>query len=127
MADKAAVRALIERYCHAMNTDDRATWLDCFAPDAYREDPVGTPAQRGHDEIGAAYDANHVPVTLSLTQDPLVIGNEVLAFLTVVADMDGRQMTLPRIVDHIVLTDDGTRFRSLRAFFDFAELVPVNP
>ena len=127
MADKAAVRALIERYCTAMNTGDRATWLDCFAPDAYREDPVGTRPQRGHAEIGAAYDENHVPVTLSLTQDPLVVGDEVIAFLTVIAEMDGTTMTLPRIVDHIVLTEDGTRFRSLRAFFDFAELVPFNP
>ena len=32
-------------------------------------------------------------------------------------------MTLPRIVDHIVLTEDGTQFQSLRAFFDFAEMV----
>jgi hypothetical protein len=63
---------------------------------------------------------------LSLTQEPLVVGNEVIAFLTVVALMDGRRMTLPRIVDHIVLTDDGARFQSLRAFFDFAELVPVS-
>jgi steroid delta-isomerase len=126
MADKAAVRALIERYCTAMNTGDRATWLDCFAADAYREDPVGTPPQRGHDEIGAAYDENHVPVTLSLTQDPLVVGDEVIAFLTVVAEMDGQTMTLPRIVDHIVLTDDGARFASLRAFFDYAELVPAS-
>jgi steroid delta-isomerase len=126
MADKETVRALLERYCASMNSGDRATWLDCFAPDAYREDPVGTPPQRGHDEIGAAYDENHVPVTLSLTQDPLVVGNEVIAFLTVVALMDGQKMTLPRIVDHIVLTDDGARFQSLRAFFDFAELVPLS-
>lgn len=126
MADKETVRALLERYCASMNSGDRATWLDCFAPDAYREDPVGTPPQRGHAEIGAAYDENHVPVTLSLTQDPLVVGGEVIAFLTVVALMDGQKMTLPRIVDHIVLTDDGTRFQSLRAFFDFAELVPLS-
>ena len=31
---------------------------------------------------------------------------------------------LPRIVDHIVLTDAGTHFQRLRAFFDYAELAP---
>ena len=34
-------------------------------------------------------------------------------------------MTIPRIIDHIVLTDDGLRFQSLRAFFDYAEMVPL--
>ena len=33
MADKEAVRTLLERYCTSMNSGDRATWLDCFAPD----------------------------------------------------------------------------------------------
>jgi len=33
-------------------------------------------------------------------------------------------MHLPRIVDHIVLSDDGTRIQRLRAFFDYAELRP---
>jgi hypothetical protein len=48
----------------------------------------------------------------------------VLAFFAVDADMDGATMHLPRIVDHIVLTDDGTKFQRLRAFFDYAELAP---
>jgi steroid delta-isomerase len=125
MATKDDVRALLERYCSAMNTHDREPWLDCFADDAVREDPVGTAPEVGREAIGAAFDANHIKVTLSVTDDPLVIGREVLAFFTVVADMDGQMMTLPRIVDHIVLTEDGTRFQSLRAFFDFAELVPL--
>ena len=53
-----------------------------------------------------------------------MIGNEVLGFFRVDAVMDGQQMELPRIIDHIVLTDDGERIMSLRAFFDFAELRP---
>jgi hypothetical protein len=34
-------------------------------------------------------------------------------------------MLLPRIIDHIMLTEDGTRIQSLRAFFDYAEMVPA--
>lgn len=125
MATKEDVRALLERYCAAMNAGEREAWLDCFADDAYREDPVGTPPAVGRAELAVAFDENHIPVTLSLTQDPLIVGDEVIAFFTVTAEMDGGTMCLPRIVDHIVLTADGRRFQRLRAFFDYAELVPV--
>ena len=118
------VRALLERYAGAMNARDRATWIDCFADDAVQEDPVGTPPNIGRDAIAAFFDANDVPVTLRITADPIVIGDEVLAFFDVLAEIDGTTMTLPRIVDHIRLTPDGSRFASLRAFFDYAELRP---
>ena len=125
MATKDEVRALLQRYCDAMNGRDREAWLDCFADDAVQEDPVGTPPNVGREAIGRFFDANEVPVTLSLTDDPLVLGDEVLAFLRVEADMGGQQMTIPRIVDHIVLTADGARFKSLRAFFDYDEMRPA--
>lgn len=125
MATKDAVRALLERYCRAMSERRREDWLDCFADDAVQEDPVGAPANVGRDALGRFFDANEIPVTLAVTDDPLVLGSEVLAFFAVVADMEGRLMTIPRIIDHIVLTDDGSRIRSLRAFFDYAEMVPV--
>ena len=125
MANKESVRSLLERYCAAMSERRREDWLDCFADDAVQEDPVGTPANVGRAAIGRFFDANEVPVTLTLTSDPLVVGREVLAFFQVVAQMDGKQMLLPRIIDHIVLTEDGTRIQSLRAFFDYAEMVPA--
>ena len=64
-------------------------------------------------------------VTLTVTDDPIVLGDEVVAFFAVQVVLGDQPYRLPRIVDHIVLTEDGTRFRSLRAFFDPAELVPV--
>jgi steroid delta-isomerase len=127
MATTQDVRTLLERYAAAMSTRDRETWLDCFADDAVQEDPVGTPPNVGRAAIGGFFDANDIALTLRVTDDPLVLGNEVLAFFDVVADMDGTTMRLPRIIDHIVLTPDGTRFASLRAFFDYAELVPDDP
>lgn len=125
MPTKDEVRALLERYCDAMSAHRREDWLDCFADDAVQEDPVGSEPNVGRETIGRFFDANDVPVTLSITDDPLVIGREVLAFFKVVAEMDGQKMTIPRIVDHIVLTEDGTRFQSLRAFFDYGELAPL--
>jgi steroid delta-isomerase len=125
MPTKDDVRALLERYCAAMNGREREAWLDCFADDAVQEDPVGTPPNVGRAAIATFFDANDVKVTLSVTQDPLVLGHEVIAFFKVTAEIEGQMMTLPRIIDHIVLTEDGSRFQSLRAFFDFAELVPL--
>ncbi len=124
MPEKAEVRALLERYCAAMSERRREDWLDCFADDAVQEDPVGAPVNVGREALARFFDANEVELTLSLTDDPLVVGNEVIAFMKVVADMDGQMMTIPRIVDHIVLTDDGARIASLRAFFDYSEMVP---
>ena len=125
MPDKAEVRALLQRYCDAMNEGRRDDWLDCFADDAVQEDPVGAPVNVGREALGRFFDANEIPVTLSITDDPLIVGDEVLAFLRVEAEMEGGRMTIPRIVDHVVLTEDGTRFRSLRAFFDYGEMVPA--
>ena len=126
MPDKAEVRALLQRYCDAMNEGRRDDWLDCFADDALQEDPVGAPLNVGREALARFFDANEVPVTLSITDDPLIVGDEVLAFFRVDADMGGQRMTIPRIVDHVVLTEDGSRFRSLRAFFDYAEMVPAD-
>ncbi len=126
MPTKAEVKTLLQRYCAAMSERRRDDWLECFADDAVQEDPVGTSPNIGREAIGRFFDANTIPVTLSLTDEPLVLGREVLAFFKVVADMDGQLMTIPRIVDHIVLTDDGGRFQSLRAFFDYDEMVPLD-
>jgi steroid delta-isomerase len=125
MANKEQVRALLERYCAAMNDGRREDWLDCFADDAVQEDPVGTAPNEGREAIGRFFDANDVKVTLSVTADPLVVGREVIAFFQAVAELDAGRMLQPRIVDHIVLTEDGLRFQSLRAFFDYAEMVPA--
>ena len=124
MATTEDTRLLLDNYCDAMNERDRERWLDCFADDAVQEDPVGTTPNVGRTAIGAFFDANPISVHLYQTQDPLVIGREVLAFFAVDTEIDGTPMFLPRIVDHIVLTDDGLRFARLRAFFRFEELRP---
>jgi steroid delta-isomerase len=126
VVDKESVRALLERYCAAMSEGRREDWLDCFADDAFQEDPVGASANVGRAAIGAFFDANEVPVTLTLTSDPLIVGREVIGFFQAVAELNGNKMRLPRIIDHIMLTEDGARIQSLRAFFDYAEMVPAS-
>jgi|694.fasta_scaffold130832_2 steroid delta-isomerase len=125
MPTSADVLPLLERYCAAMTSQDRETWLDCFTDDARQEDPVGAPVNIGREAIGKFFDENVTDLTLSVTAPPIVIGNEVIAFLRVDIMMGDQKMELPRIVDHILLNDEGTKFASLRAFFDYSELRPA--
>jgi steroid delta-isomerase len=125
MPTSADVLPLLERYCAAMTIQDREAWLDCFADDARQEDPVGAPVNVGREAIGKFFDENINDLTLSVTAPPIVIGNEVIAFLRVDIMMGDQKMELPRIVDHILLNEEGTKFASLRAFFDYSELRPA--
>lgn len=125
MPTSADVLPLLERYCAAMTSQDREAWLDCFTHDARQEDPVGAPVNIGREAIGKFFDENVTDLTLSVTAPPIVVGNEVIAFLRVDIMMGDQKMELPRIVDHILLNDEGTKFASLRAFFDYSELRPA--
>lgn len=125
MPTSADVLPLLERYCAAMTNQEREAWLDCFTDDARQEDPVGAPVNVGREAIGKFFDENITDLTLSVSAPPIVVGNEVIAFLRVDIMMGDQKMELPRIVDHIVLNDDGTKFASLRAFFDYSELRPA--
>ena len=125
MPTSAEVLALLERYCAAMTNHQREEWLDCFADDAVQEDPVGAPVNVGREAIGRFFDANITDITLSVAAPPIVVGNEVLAFFRVDMMTGDTKMELPRIVDHIILDETGTRFKSLRAFFDYSELREV--
>ncbi|MDP2832453.1 MAG: nuclear transport factor 2 family protein [Pseudomonadota bacterium] len=49
-------RTTIDTYFAALRRADRAAWLATFAPDGAAEDPAGTPAKRGHAELGAFWD-----------------------------------------------------------------------
>lgn len=125
MPTSADVLPLLERYCAAMTNQEREAWLDCFTDDARQEDPVGAPVNVGREAIGKFFDENITDITLSVAAPPIVVGNEVIAFLRVDMTMGDQKMELPRIVDHIVLNDEGTKFASLRAFFDYSELRPA--
>ena len=125
MPTSADVLPLLERYCAAMTNQEREAWLDCFTDDARQEDPVGAPVNVGREAIGKFFDENITDITLSVAAPPIVVGNEVIAFLRVDMTMGDQKMELPRIGDHIVLNDEGTKFASLRAFFDYSELRPA--
>lgn len=126
MADPAAINATIRNYAERFSAGERDAWVELFTADARQEDPVGTPVNLGHEAIGGFYDTMvgsfGVP-QLSLSADPIVIGNEAMVELNVVAGSGEGRVRIPRIIDHMTFADDG-RISALRAFWDPATITP---
>jgi steroid delta-isomerase len=126
MPDPATLRATIDNYAERFSAGDRDGWVDLFTADARQEDPVGTPVNIGHEAIGGFYDnmvgGFGVP-RLALSAEPIIVGNEAMVELNVVAGSGEGRVRIPRIIDHMTFADDG-RISSLRAFWDPTTIVP---
>ena len=125
MATPEQPRATLDAYVATFSAHDKEAWLALFTEDATDEDPVGSPVNTGHQAIGAFWDGVHAMGDLSLevTDEPIVLGQEALLFIRVV--IAGQERTgVPRIVDHIRFAEDW-RIQSLRAFWDPATLGPL--
>lgn len=60
LEDERAVLDVLHAYGHSIDYGDRDLWLSCWAEDAVLIWPHAT--MRGHEEIGAAFDAHsHAP------------------------------------------------------------------
>jgi steroid delta-isomerase len=119
------VRDVVDRYCKAQADQDREAWLALFTPDATHEDPVGAPANRGHDALGAFFDATAAKMDIALepTAPAIVAGNEAIALLQVHIGSGPERVLLAPIAEHLVFDDAGL-ITSLRAFFDPASARP---
>jgi steroid delta-isomerase len=124
-AATATIRATIDEYVDRFNAGDPRQWAELFTEEARQEDPVGSPVNVGRDTIAAFYDSvagAMGPPTLSLRDEPIIIGDEAIVLLTVVAGAGAERVRIPLIVDHMTFANDG-RIASLRAFWDPAAMV----
>ncbi len=119
MVEPSRITGTIGTYVEAFNARDRARWVGCFADDARQEDPVGQPANIGHDAIGHFFDGIGAmgQVTISQQRAAILTESEAIVFLRAVTRSADATITVPFIVDHMVFADDG-RITSLRAFWD---------
>ncbi len=119
MADPTPISDTLDRYVETFNSRDRQGWVSLFTNDARQEDPVGQPANIGHDAIGAFFDmvGSFGTVSIEMTRPPIVMGSEALMFLKATTVIGEDRVVVPTIVDHVVCADDG-RIASLRAFWD---------
>lgn len=110
----------------AVQAKDRDGWLALFADDAVVEDPVGPSfldeagqGHRGHEAIGAFFDANIAPVeqiTFDL-HDSFAAGSEVANVATISMVLPGGATSRCEGVFVYRVGDDG-RLVSLRAFWE---------
>ncbi|MGH9111303.1 MAG: nuclear transport factor 2 family protein [Acidimicrobiales bacterium] len=119
MADSDSINKTIDVYLATFSAFDRAGWLECFAPDAWIEDPVGTPRREGVDAIGALWDETHaIPDAIELR--PLgirtIIGNEAVFTMQARPNLGGDTYVID-IIDHMTF-DDAGKITTMRAFFD---------
>jgi steroid delta-isomerase len=126
MADQDALRQIITTYMDRFTAEDREGWLDLFAPDAWIEDPVGTPRRNGREEIGAFWDETHtVPDKVALV--PLgittIVGNEGIFTMQAQATLGGAVYGID-IIDLMTFDDEG-KITTMRAFFDSATMSPL--
>lgn len=117
--ERAAIVAAVETYCRAQSTKDRKTWAALFAEDIFHEDPVGVHQARGkHHVVGPFWD--HIvrnDVSIWLTSDVIVCGNEALAIMACDIGPADKRRRLTPVVDQFVFDEDG-RIVSLRGFYN---------
>lgn len=125
-ADPSAIAATVENYIAYFSANDREGYLSLFAEDAWVEDPVGTPRHEGLDQIGAFWDASRelaTQIELRLIKAN-VCGGEAAFFMEIRPTVGDQQMVLSAI--DVLTFDDDAAITSLRAYFDMAEMRPVD-
>jgi steroid delta-isomerase len=127
MADsRDSIITTIDTYIATYSATDREGWLECFAEDAWIEDPVGTERREGLDAIGDFWDEAHaIPdsIELRLGELRIVIGQEAAFTLESRPNLGGETYTLD-VIDHMSFDADG-KITSYRAFYDVATMRPA--
>lgn len=105
--DRDRIVEICDAYCASMSVGDPDATTKLFAPDATQEEPVGTPARHGHDEIRGFF-AQHQDMGFKLTRlGPVtVVGNRAALQIQVEVPTEGGSRFLTA-TDLITVDDDG--------------------
>jgi steroid Delta-isomerase len=125
--DAAEIRATVERYTQVFSAGDKEGYVGLFADDATLEDPVGGEIHRGTEAISAFWDATREmtpSIELRITGPVRVAGQEAAFPGEARPTLGDAPMVVP-IVDTLAFDGDG-KITQLRAFWDFADLRPVD-
>ena len=111
------VPKFVDDYIEAYNARDVDRMLTLYTEEATIEDPVGSPARRGKEEIRSFWkDAVQFDMSLTKGEPIFVCGNEAAISLIVkIGTPDGPQDL--GIINVMAFTDDN-RLVSVRSFYD---------
>jgi steroid delta-isomerase len=120
------INATIDRYVAAFSTGDRAGYVALFAPDATVEDPVGSDLARGAEAIGGFWDgvrAMAPNITLERTGPARCAAGEAAWPMRAITDLGEMKLAVD-IIDVMAFDDEG-RITAMRAFWDAADMAPL--
>lgn len=126
-ADAAAIRATIESYCAAFSAGDQQGYLDCFADEAWIDDPVGSPRREGKEAIAAFFAESQAladSIELRPTGPVRVAAGEAAFPMQARPTMGGATFVMD-IID-VMTFDDAGKVTSMRAYWDPAEMRPAD-
>ena len=124
-------RLASQRSIAAVQAKDKDGWLSLFAEDAVVQDPVGKSfldetgeGHRGHEAIGAFFDANIAPVESIRfdLHDSFAAGDEVANVATIHMTLPGGATSRCEGVFVYRVRDDG-KLVSLRAFWEVERML----
>jgi steroid delta-isomerase len=126
-ADAATIRAAVEAYCASFTKGDQAAYVDLFTPDAWIEDPVGTPKHEGHEGIGGFFaQSSSLAESIELRQTgPVRVAAGECAFPMQARPVIGGATFAVDIID-VMTFDDVGKITTMRAFWDPAEMRPAD-
>jgi steroid delta-isomerase len=112
------VRTAVERYVDTFQRQDRAAWLDLFAPDAVHYDPVGTPPNEGREGIAAFWDRTFAMLEKGRfdVHQVFVCGDQAAMTFTFTGTAGGGGITFEG-AETFLVGEDG-RIREFRAYWD---------
>lgn len=124
--DAESIRASVSAYCAAFTNGDRDAYVGLFAPDAWIEDPVGTPRREGREAIGGFFDESRTlaaSIELRQTGPVRVAAGEAAFPMQARPEIDGTTFKVD-IID-VMTFDDAGLITTMRAFWDPAEMAPA--
>jgi steroid delta-isomerase len=126
-ADAATIRATVEAYCASFTKGDQAAYVALFAPNAWIEDPVGTPKHEGHEAIGTFFaQTRSLAESIELRQTgPVRVAAGECAFPMQARPVMGGATLVMDIID-VMTFDDVGKITTMRAFWDPAEMRPAD-
>ena len=108
--------AAVHGYVAAFDAGDAEAAVALFAEDATVEDPVGTPAKIGHDEIRTFYTASMQTGAKLHLQGPVRVGEDYAAFaFQVRLNWEGKSSTVD-VIDIFRFNADG-KVAKMEAYF----------
>ena len=126
-ADATTIRATVEAYCASFSTGDQDAYLALFTPDAWIEDPIGSPRVEGHEGLAGFFtQMKAMAESIELRQTgPVRVAVGECAFPLQARPVIGGATLVVDIID-VMTFDDTGKITTMRAFWDPAEMRPAD-